>query len=60
MAFWTSRNRCGDLDFNGRVLEAVFVEDAWEVEIVDNEVDICDSSEIGSMDREALLSPRIQ
>ena len=48
VAFCTGRNRCGDLDFNGRVLEAVFVEDAREVEVVDNEV--------GSMDREALLS----
>ena len=60
MAFWTGKNRCGDLDSNGRVLEAVFVEDAREVGVVDNEVDICDSSEVGSMDREALLSPRIQ
>ena len=42
------------------MLEAVFVEDAREVEVVDNEVDICDSSEVESMDREALLSSRIQ
>ena len=38
----------------------MFVEDAQEVEVVDNEVDICDSSEVESMDRETLLSPRIQ
>ena len=34
----------------------LFVEDAREVEVVDNEVDICDSSEVGSMDRGLALS----
>ena len=34
----------------------MFVEDAQEVEVVDNEVDICDSSEVGSMDRGLALS----